>query len=593
MAWLRAGQSEESKMRGSLVGIGVGLVVVCLCYQFVPHQYSVSLFEISNYGEPIPADSRALEQYLEHQRASSRIALLNKARFGSKRPEESVKAVASWHGSEQDVQTKPLHSKSRAAPKRRQLKPQAVDSSSEDEVSLAAKVAAGKAAWAKLQQLHQTPKGDSAFAPAPVSGVEPAPASAEAKQEDANVPALAVAEAPNQGVQYFMDGQGHVVELPQSSLAAPSANQVQYFETPNGQVVAMPEQPALAANPAMSPPTNAQSLYQEASSDASRLDGSTGAVSAMPLDDPTVQPENVFTVQGTAFPRNNNIVSPPSYKFVDSASNVAAADSAGPVTRRGSVQQLAEGEYDPAESEDPLEGRYKVEGFIRPIPCDGPVKHGDTPLCVAKKAMAQALQAEKDAIAAHERQAEQAARLTRMDEAYHQRYKSLEARYRAAVEGLKRELRAQHRRILEEVRRIGTGDNLSLRKVAQVRKEELKDWAAISQRVNELSVTLALVKKEPGPRGPVGATGVRGPPGVTGPEGPPGERGPAGPPGPTGSRGRNGRNGLNGERGPAGNGIPIPGYQNPQDQRVRRIRKFKKSLKKLEKSVRRLQRRHD
>jgi len=34
----------------------------------------------------------------------------------------------------------------------------------------------------------------------------------------------------------------------------------------------------------------------------------------------------------------------------------------------------------------------QIRGNVRPIPCDGPVKGTDTPLCVARKAMAQALQ---------------------------------------------------------------------------------------------------------------------------------------------------------------------------------------------------------
>ena len=54
--------------------------------------------------------------------------------------------------------------------------------------------------------------------------------------------------------------------------------------------------------------------------------------------------------------------------------------------------------------------------------------------------------------------------------------------------------------------------------VAQVRKTELKDWEALNDRVNELSVTLALIKKSPGPAGPAGPTGVMGPPGDIGPQ---------------------------------------------------------------------------
>ena len=401
------------------------------------------------------------------------------------------------------------------------------------------------------------------------------------------------------GVQYFETKSGQVVAEPQTALASSAnAGGVQYFRTPSGQVVA---EPAAAAAPAPSlAAARTQSLWQ---SDSAALDGATGTVSAQPLEDPTLAPANAYTVQGTAYSRSVEAVAPPAYSFAGAdgapaepaAAEPAAAAAAGPAAE----QQLAE--VDVADSDDPLEGRYKVQGVIRPIPCDGPVRHGDTPLCVARKAMAQALQAEKDVIAAHERVAEQASRLTRMDTAYHERYAALTARFATAVKGLKDELRAQRRRILAETRRIGTGDNLSLQRVAQARKEELRDWAAISDRVNELSVTLALAKKEPGPPGPTGAAGVQGPPGVMGPQGPPGQRGYAGPPGPPGPRGRNGREGRNGVRGPAGNGIGLDGYKNrggtaaaaaaAADVSTQTLRQFDRSMRTLERSVHHLQRR--
>lgn len=80
----------------------------------------------------------------------------------------------------------------------------------------------------------------------------------------------------------------------------------------------------------------------------------------------------------------------------------------------------------------------------------------------------------------------------------------------------------------------------------------------------QLSVTIALVKKKPGPRGAPGASGPTGYPGVPGPQGVPGPRGTEGIMGPTGIRGTNGAPGVNGHRGPAGNPINMQGYVNPQ-----------------------------
>jgi hypothetical protein len=76
--------------------------------------------------------------------------------------------------------------------------------------------------------------------------------------------------------------------------------------------------------------------------------------------------------------------------------------------------------------DDDLEGVYKFGVGLKVIPCDGPIQHSDTPLCVAKKAMAQALQAEKDVIAAHEKITQQKDRITRLDQSYHEHYLAMQ-----------------------------------------------------------------------------------------------------------------------------------------------------------------------
>ena len=78
---------------------------------------------------------------------------------------------------------------------------------------------------------------------------------------------------------------------------------------------------------------------------------------------------------------------------------------------------------------------FITQGEVKPVPCDGPIKHSDTPLCVAKKAMAQALQAEKDVIAAHEKIAQQKERITRLDSSFREHYQAMEMKFEVYVYG--------------------------------------------------------------------------------------------------------------------------------------------------------------
>lgn len=137
-------------------------------------------------------------------------------------------------------------------------------------------------------------------------------------------------------------------------------------------------------------------------------------------------------------------------------------------------------------------------------------------------------------------------------------------------------------------------DNLSLQKAAQARKEEELDWEDLNRRLNQLAVSLALVRKRPGPPGPPGQRGPQGYVGNPGPQGAKGERGEPGPQGPTGPRGTNGRAGLNGRRGPAGNPINMQGYVNPQgaiplaDPNI--MQHFQKNVETMDKLLKKLRR---
>ena len=401
--------------------------------------------------------------------------------------------------------------------------------------------------------------------------------------------------------QYFETPQGVVVEaaVPQQ---LPKAAAPRFFEAPSGAIVEEAngqmrqvgqvgggwgkaiQQAPLDKAAVMNVVPGAEST--KLSDDTDDLDGSMGVVHSEPLEDATMPPENTYTVAGTSFPTQVTVMQPSSYLPVgqdQQLSSVGAlptgyggvvttptmaqtrmaalATSVGGVaTSEGRTQSL----YGMGGRDDPLEGTYKLGVTIKPVPCDGPIQHSDTPLCVAKKAMAQALQAEKDVIAAHEKIAQQKSRITRLDQSYHEHYLAMQTKFEALVKSLRQRIADQKRRLLAESRRITTGDNVALQKVAQARENEMNDWQALNRRLNQLAVTVALVKKKPGPRGPPGAVGPTGYPGAPGPQGPPGARGGEGVMGPTGIRGTNGRPGVNGHRGPAGNPINMRGYVNPQ-----------------------------
>ncbi|KAJ1472555.1 hypothetical protein T484DRAFT_1839855 [Baffinella frigidus] len=124
----------------------------------------------------------------------------------------------------------------------------------------------------------------------------------------------------------------------------------------------------LRAHAAMAAAARHPGRPQMLSDDTDDLDGSTGLVHSDPLEDPNARPENSYTIQGTSFPSKVTIEGPPGGGYQ------AEGAAPGPTAAAG--------------EEDKAEAQGK--------PCSGPVRHMDTPLCVAKKAMAQALQAEHD-----------------------------------------------------------------------------------------------------------------------------------------------------------------------------------------------------
>jgi len=124
----------------------------------------------------------------------------------------------------------------------------------------------------------------------------------------------------------------------------------------------------LHAHAAMAAVARHRGKQQMLSDDTDDLDGSTGLVRSDPLEDATARPENSYTIQGTSFPSKVTIEGPP-----------------------GGSDPVEGGLTGPTAAGDEA-GDEAAQG----PPCYGPVRHMDSPLCVAKKAMAQALQAEHD-----------------------------------------------------------------------------------------------------------------------------------------------------------------------------------------------------
>jgi hypothetical protein len=176
-------------------------------------------------------------------------------------------------------------------------------SAADDKARLLAKVRAGEEAYAKLNS--QKPAAEQQQL---AQVQQPAP---EQMQMQSAAP-------QQQTPQYFETSSGQIVQLAPNSPAGSTqlAQSEQYYLTPSGQIVAEPaalqqpaENTALAQQPQMNivPASESQSL----SEDSEALDGSVGLVHADALEDPTMQPENSYTLTGTAY--NQDVTMPAKY----------------------------------------------------------------------------------------------------------------------------------------------------------------------------------------------------------------------------------------------------------------------------------------
>eukprot|EP00960_Hanusia_phi_P038770 753587-Hanusia_phi.AAC.1 len=301
------------------------------------------------------------------------------------------------------------------------------------------------------------------------------------------------------------------------------------------------------------------SQSQMLSDDVEALDGSKGIVHAEPLEDPTMEPENVYTVAGTSFPTNLNLVAPTQY----SASSQGQADEA---------QSNAGASPPPPDSSNGSGGR----------PCEGPVRHTDTDDCVAKKAMAQALQAEKDVMSVDSNIDETSKHISSVERWEEDEHDTIKKDLTRKFHALDRLLRKQDRLLDRTDRRITNGDQVASSKVKLFKNDEIQHVESIINRAERLESegeAISHMRGPPGFEGPPGLRGAQGAQGIQGPRGPPGDEGL---PGEVGRRGRGGSPGLEGRRGPAGHyaHLRVIGAQsNNEGQREQEsYEKFKRSL---------------
>jgi hypothetical protein len=263
----------------------------------------------------------------------------------------------------------------------------------------------------------------------------------------------------------------------------------------------------LRSHMAMAAAARRHGRAQMLTDDTDDLDGSMGLVHMEPLEDPTAKPENSYLIQGTSFPSHVTVDGPPTGGY--QMEGGAVAPEVAPGGDMG-VDDVAQGADSASEAE-------------QGPPCYGPVRHLDSPLCVAKKAMAQALQAEKDVQAVDGEISGARRRADGLESWEMDTTTALPTRLDAAFENQAMGEREQERLLDKTDREIAVGDMKAMSRAETF-----------------------------GPPGVRGTRGSRGPQGARGPQGIRGPKGDTGPPGNPGQRGLDGSGGLPGPRGPAG-----------------------------------------
>lgn len=213
------------------------------------------------------------------------------------------------------------------------------------------------------------------------------------------------------------------------------------------------------------------SQSQMLSDDVEALDGSQGVVHAEPLEDPTTQPENVYTVAGTSFPTNLNLVAPTQY----AASSGSEAESPANT-----------------ESEEAAPASDDSRGSSG-RPCTGPVRHTDTDDCVAKKAMAQALQAERDVMSVDSNIDTTSKHISSVEQWEEDEHDTIKKDLTRKFHALDRLLRKQDRLLDTTDRRITNGDQIASSKIKLFKNDEIQHVESIINRAEKLESEVSRV----------------------------------------------------------------------------------------------------
>jgi hypothetical protein len=292
----------------------------------------------------------------------------------------------------------------------------------------------------------------------------------------------------------------------------------------------------LRSHMAMAAAARRHGRAQMLTDDTDDLDGSMGLVHMEPLEDPTAKPENSYLIQGTSFPSHVTVEGPPTGGY--QMEGGAVAPEAAPGGDMG-ADDVAQGAGSASEAE-------------QGPPCYGPVRHLDSPLCVAKKAMAQALQAEKDVQAVDGEISGARRRADGLEGWETDTTTALPGRLDAAFENQAKGEREQERLLDKTDREIAVGDMKAMSRAETFALLERGHAKRIAEGIENIEHDIQEVKKMVGPPGVRGTRGSRGPQGARGPQGIRGPKGDTGPPGNPGQRGLDGSGGLSGPRGPAG-----------------------------------------
>jgi len=285
---------------------------------------------------------------------------------------------------------------------------------------------------------------------------------------------------------------------------------------------------------------------QKLSEDTDDLDGSTSVVHGEPLEDPTMKPENQYIVEGTSFPTRVSVVQPTEYSF--------------------------DGAKEAPPSPTPADSASAPPAVDKKTKCEGAVRWGDSEDCVSKKALAQALQSEKDVQLDNSRTRWVKKQTTQTRDWEEERSDSLDKHLVSAFRKAAHEVRTRQRALDTTDRKIHNGDDISMQKIEQFQAQEVHDMQSVLDRVEALEEEVEVIPHMTGPPGVRGPRGSRGPQGARGIQGPRGPFGDEGPPGDPGARGVDGEGGLSGHRGPAGHYVHL--YKDAKGTNEKNSRNF-------------------